>query len=242
MKNRIVKLGNIKLGSMPRVVIALSGHESMKTINAIKSKGADALELRVDQLSNLSIEAVLKKVNSLRGKGLPIIVTIRSKKEGGKTSISDKKRLELFNAVIPLVNAIDIELNSRAIVHEVIKAAKSKKKMVIISYHDFKGTPSIVNLKKIISESKKIGADLVKIATLANKEEDVIRLTELTAECKNSHLVTIALGNKGSISRLIFPLYGSLLTYACVTKPLAPGQFSFNELREKLRLFYPAYK
>ena len=241
MKNGIVKLGNIKLGSMPRVVIVLSGHESMKTINAIKFKGADALELRVDLLSNLSIENVLKKVNSLQRKGLPIIVTIRNKKEGGKRSISDNKRLELFNAVIPLVDAIDIELNSQTIIHEVVKAAKSKKTMVIISHHDFKGTPSIVNLKKIISKSKKIGADLVKIATLANKEEDVVRLTELTVECKDDHLVTIALGSKGSISRLTFPLYGSLLTYAYITKPSAPGQLSFNDLREKLRLFYPAY-
>ena len=241
MKNGIVKLGNIKLGSMPRVVIVLSGHESMKTINAIKSKGADVLELRVDQLNDFSIEAVFKKVSSLQGKGLPIIVTIRNKKEGGKRSISDEKRLELFKAVIPLVDAIDIELNSQAIIHEVVKEAKSKKKMVIVSHHDFKGTPSIANLKKIINEAKKRGADLVKIATLANKQEDVVRLTELTLECKDNHLVTIALGSKGSISRLVFPLFGSLLTYAYITKPSALGQLSFNNLREKLRFFYPAY-
>ena len=48
------------------------------------------------------------------------------------------------------------------------------------------------------------------------------------------------MGGLGAISRLVFPIAGSLLTYAHVGRPTAPGQLTVAELRPLLDRFYPA--
>ena len=96
-------------------------------------------------------------------------------------------------------------------------------------------------LDRYYQAAKKNGANIVKIAARANKTEDIIRLIKFTYENKNKNLITVSLGAMGSISRLIFPKFGSLITYSYITKPSGTGQIPLEKLQEHLRLYYPQY-
>ena len=62
-----------------------------------------------------------------------------------------------------------------------------------------------------------------------------------TIDNKSKNIITISLGDIGSISRLVFPALGSLITYAYLNKPSGPGQRPLDELCEHLRTYYPRY-
>ncbi|MEA3328558.1 MAG: type I 3-dehydroquinate dehydratase [Candidatus Omnitrophota bacterium] len=231
------KINNLKLGQAPRTVLTVGDKENLK---AISHKRADLLELRVDRFEKISPAYVTRIIRSRRKTGLPLILTIRDKKEGGGRFISDQAKLKLFNSVVFLVDALDIELNS-AILARVVKIAHSNKKTVIISYHNLKTTPGIKRLKSIALNAKRQGADIIKVAVNASKVKDVATLLEFTLGHKQKNLVTISLGKTGTISRLFFPLAGSLFTYAYLDKPFGSGQLPLALLQKHLSLYYPAH-
>lgn len=237
----MIKIGNVVLGKIPRVVLVSSDVGNGDFIEKSKTEGVDILELRIDLLRNTEKDYIIKIIKSIMGKGLPIIATIRRKGEGERKDIPDEERLKLFNAVIPLVDGIDIELESKSILKEVIQKARDYKKTTIISYHDLKETPPDIKLENIIEKASKIGGDIIKIAAFTKSREDVIRLMKITLKYKSKNIITISMGGKGVISRVFFPFIGSLLTYGCINVPSAPGQLPINILVEELRRFYPEF-
>ena len=236
----MIKIGNVELGMtdvIPRVTVAVTDTEDIKAINGYC---VDILEIRVDQFRKLNPDHIRNTILDKKKAGLPLILTVRNKEEGGQKNISDIFKLNIFRENISLVDAVDIELKS-PVLSEVVKLAKKNKKTVIISWHNFISTPNDKFLKNILSRAKKNGANIVKIAARANKTEDIIRLIKFTYENKNKNLITVSLGAMGSISRLIFPKFGSLITYSYITKPSGTGQIPLEKLQEHLRLYYPQY-
>jgi len=234
----MLKIGKIELGRIPRVAVTISDREDNKLI---KSPLIDILEIRVDKFKNTAPAYVQNVIKKRRKIGLPLILTVRSYAEGGEKDISDKLKLSIFKENIPLVDAVDIELKS-PVLSEVIRSARRNKKMVIVSWHNLKATPNDRILKDTLNKAKRRGAHLVKIAVKANRAEDLNRLMRWTMENRSKNIITISLGKIGSISRLIFPGLGSLLTYAYIDKPSGLGQRQLEELRGHLRAYYPQVK
>ncbi|PIQ87623.1 MAG: type I 3-dehydroquinate dehydratase [Candidatus Omnitrophica bacterium CG11_big_fil_rev_8_21_14_0_20_43_6] len=233
----MIKIGKIELGKIPRIAIAINDREDNKLI---KSAFVDIFEIRVDEFKKIDPIYVKSVVKARRKIGVPLILTVRSKEEGGQRDISNELKLNIFKECIPLVNAVDIELRS-PILSEVVKIAKKNKKVVIVSWHNFTMTPNDKMLKGILDKAKRSGASLVKIAVKANKAEDLNRLMRFTIENKSKNIITISLGEIGSISRLTFPGFGSLITYAYINRPSGLGQRTLDELRDHLRAYYPKY-
>ena len=217
-----MKIGKLTLGNTPKIAAVILDGEDKKAISAAKRDGADLLELRIDCFKKRDALYIQKTIKDIKTANLPVIATIRSKAEGGKAAISDSDRLGLFETILPFVDAVDIELSSRQILKDIISQAHRFNKKVLVSYHNFKNTPEQKKLEAIIKNSKKAGSDIVKIATLARDKKDIIRLASLTVSHEN--IITIAMGRLGTLSRLLFPMLGSLLTYCSVTKASAPGQ------------------
>lgn len=207
----------------------------------IKSLPIDILEIRVDQFKNIEPAYVKKIIKKRKKIGLPLILTVRSHSEGGEKDVPNELKLRIFKENIPLVDAVDIELKS-PLLSEVVRSARKNKKMVIVSWHNLKATPNDRILKETLDKAKRSGAHLVKIAAKANKAEDLNRLMRWTIENRTKNIITISLGKIGSISRLIFPGLGSLLTYAYINKPSGLGQRPLAELRGQLRAYYPQVK
>ncbi|MFH1519192.1 MAG: type I 3-dehydroquinate dehydratase [Candidatus Omnitrophota bacterium] len=236
-RREMIRIGNVTLNGIPRIAIAVSDEEKN---GLIKSCNVDIIEIRIDQFKRLDTSYIRENVVVRRALKIPLILTIRSKSEGGEKSIPGKTKAKIFEETISLVDAVDIELRSSE-VSKVVNIAKKNKKLIIISWHDFKSTPDNKILTKILAEAKQKGADIVKIATKANKPDDVNRLMKFTQENKSKNIITIALGSIGAISRLTFPIAGSLVTYSYINKPSRGGQIPLDTLREQLRLFYPQY-
>ena len=231
----MIKIGKIRLGGFPRIAVSVNDTADKETI---KSFDADILEIRADQFKIPDPEHVSGVIARIKKIGIPLILTVRSKDEGGQKNLPDELKLKIFRKAISLVDAIDIELKS-PIVSEVVRIAKKNKKLIIISWHNFKSTPDDKALKNILNGALKKGAGIVKIAVKAEKADDVNRLMKFTIRNKASNLITISLGRKGSVSRLIFPMAGSLITYAYVTRPSGPGQIPLKALRKLLKIYYP---
>ena len=136
---------------------------------------------------------------------------------------------------MPLVDAVDIELGSSAILKDVVGSAKDNNKKVIISYHNFKTTPGNGRLQDIIARAREKGADIVKIAAFARSPQDLKRLASLLAG--QDDLIVIAMGERGKASRVFFPMLGSLLTYGSVTASTAPGQMTLREIKRELKKY-----
>ena len=234
----MLKIGDVKLGKLPRVVLGVIGESPV--VAQAAGEGVDILEVRVDLFGGqLTQASVVDEVKVLKRHEMPLIGTIRGKGEvRGKVKLSDAERAALYQNISPLVDAIDIDL-SATILKSVVAVARRNKNTVILSHHDFDGTPSESRLKQIVGKASKLGADIIKIATLAKNESDVLRLLQFTAAHRPKNLITIAMGNIGTVSRLVFPLAGSLMTYTSVA--LSDGQIDAKRLIEDLRLYYPRY-
>ena len=103
----MLKIGKIVLNGAPKVVVSFRDHVSSDVFRKIKSAAPDIAELRIDQYSSFEPSYVLNEAKKFSQ--FSSLATIRSKKEGGAWNLSEKKRLELFQMVMPFVNAIDIE-------------------------------------------------------------------------------------------------------------------------------------
>jgi 3-dehydroquinate dehydratase-1 len=207
------------VGEKPRIIGTLSSSSVPKTARAI----CDIVELRLDLIP----EALGKFETEL-----PVLLTVRSKTEGGQWAGSDQQRLETYRKFIPHVAAVDIELNS-PIASDVCKLAHEAGKVSIVSFHDFSATPTLEILRAIVARGQNLGS-IVKIVTLANLDRDVEILRTLLSK-RSSPLCVMGMGQHAAMTRVEFPKLGSCLTYGYLDKPLAPGQTSAAELFSQLR-------
>lgn len=217
--------------ALNRSIVASIGKNPVDSATKAKKLGADIIEIRLDLLEiDMDMRLILQDLGKT---GLPVIITNRMKQEGGAWSGGEAERILALISLLPLADAVDIELcaeNRDA----VVKEAKSAGKMVIISTHDFKRTPGSEDMVEIINESFDSGADIAKLAVTPNSLEDVLRLFDVTLHAKDA-VCTIAMGEIGRHSRVIAPIYGSIMTYGYVESATAPGQLRVDEIRSILK-------
>jgi len=195
----------------------------------------DFLELRIDYLKKIEFTDLEKlKMATLSEKN--IIVTCRKKEEGGKFKKDEKRRLAIINYLLKLdFSYVDIEESSY---EENLKPKKSKSK-IILSYHNFKETPSEWDLQKIVFSMKNKHPQVIKIATLVRKDDDKIKLFRLmvSKDFKEKRVI-IGMGDKGKITRFLGPILGNFYTYVVLDneKNIAPGQVKLSEIKKFISL------
>jgi len=223
----------------PGITAVILRRIDKRTVIKALTAGADALELRIDTFETRAPSALVRGIKRLRsydGAGkTPLILTCRARSEGGVQDISAKEKTLIYSTLMPYVDYIDIELRKAGRFRDIIEAAEKAGIGVIISYHDFKGTPRAPRLEAIIQEAKALGADIVKIAATANSAAELKRLAALLFVHKG--LIVIGMGPMGAASRIFFPLLGSLTTYGFITGSVAPGQLPVTELAEAFRKY-----
>ncbi|GHS95467.1 3-dehydroquinate dehydratase [Synergistales bacterium] len=238
-------------GALPLVCVPLVGRDRESTLSETKNLvnvEPDIIELRVDAWD--CIEDSAKSVSLLteiRGmvKELPIILTCRGHWEGGIKEVSEGAKDALYKEAIDkrLVNYVDKELKYGPSKLSELKAhANSNGVSLIISYHDFKGTPSVEFIYSKLVLEISYGADVAKIALMPQKEEDVLSLLGSTLAIRRDFpdipLITMSMSELGMHSRLVGGLYGSDLTFAVGSAASAPGQIPVAELRGTFELLY----
>ena len=213
-----------------RVVGTIVTCEALKQFAAADRNqiACEVVEVRYDHLTSCvgwesACEEICEKV--------PVIFTIRWEKEGGKWS-GDRERIDVYAKVLPMVSAIDVELSSSA-VNEIAELARSAKKPLLLSYHNFSETPPLEKLLKLYEEAAKMG-QIVKISTMVNSEADIDTLEALLGQRGTVPLCVIGMGPRATPTRISFAQKGSCLTYGYLDEAGAPGQLSAEDLSKAL--------
>jgi 3-dehydroquinate dehydratase-1 len=76
----------------------------------------------------------------------------------------------------------------------------------------------------------------VKIVTTSKSVEDSTRILQMYSMNKKINLIAFAMGDSGRISRVLCLYLGSPYTYVSLGKPVAPGQFSLDEMKKIISL------
>src|SRR6185437_13540668 len=107
----MLKLGSLALdGTLPRVAVGFADAILQADIDDAKADGLDIAEVRIDQFRSYEPHHVIKKLGLFRA--IPTIATIRIPEEGGHWKGTETDRQSLLRAIIPHVDAVDIELAS----------------------------------------------------------------------------------------------------------------------------------
>jgi 3-dehydroquinate dehydratase type I len=195
--------------------------------------GADLVELRIDRIGEPDLRLLLHA-----GKER-ILVTNRRRDEGGFFASCENRRMELLREAIDLgARYVDVEVRTgAAAVGRLGKAIRARggETRLIVSHHDLKGTPSRQTLAKRLKASRALGADIVKIVTLAETAEDNLRVLDLIPQALGAgqDIIAFCMGAKGRLSRVAAPLLGSCMSYASLEEGAesAPGQLTAAQMK-----------
>ena len=191
-------------------------------------KKSDYAEIRFDFLNPNSVPEALHLIRKDLRK---CVCTLRPIREGGKFSSSEKNRISITKLIAeydPFL--LDIEYETLRKNKSLQRYLKNTNTSTLVSWHNFKQTPTISILKKKLLEMKKFSKN-VKIVTMAKSINDGSRVLSLYNNSKNVKLIAFSMGNLGKMSRLLCLLLGSPYTYVSLGKPIAPGQFSLDEVK-----------
>jgi shikimate dehydrogenase/3-dehydroquinate dehydratase type I len=229
-------------------ITSASGKKALRDIKR-SCQIADCIELRMDLIGRGSLAELIRFIRNTSRK-IRIIVTCRRKEEAApsvrsadrtKVIVRDKKeKMALFKEAVELnADFVDIELaeGNRAIRDlKALCAEKGGRTNIIVSYHNLKDTPPLVALKKIFQQCAKFKPTVVKIVTTAKTVEDNLVALELISYAKehSQKIISLCMGEKGVISRVIAPVMGNFLSFATLDRngQSAPGQFTVQQMNK----------
>ena len=144
-----------------------------------------------------------------------------------------RQRRDLLARFLNHADYIDVELRSAPALRSLLKLAKNKNVRRIISFHNFKSTPSARILAAKARQAKSHGADIFKVATRTDTPMELGRLLEfMTSSRLDLALAVMGIGKLGAISRVLLARAGSVLIYASVGAVTdVEGQLSLEQLR-----------
>ena len=193
---------------------------------------ADILELRLDLIVSPDLSALLASIT------LPVIVTNRSKHDGGQYKGLDEDRLQsLRDALKAGADYVDIEVSTpREYLQPFLEESEPAK--IILSYHDFSHTPE--DLNPVYETMCEMPGEIVKIVTYARDLSDNLKMFELLKRAKSEKqkLIGLCMGDLGETSRILSPLFGGYLTFGSLEtgQESAPGQIPAKILKDIYRI------
>lgn len=234
MKNELLEL--LKKYS-PLLVASLDGDDLPYLLEQARSERADLVEIRLDLWGNFFREDMLEKMARFREKiGIPMLVSFR----GGHPYPAWWQPAHwraLTSAAL-----IDVEWSPKYPWREILRYVRQFNLALMISHHDYTGTPSEAKLLSVARAASAKKADIVKIATRVKTEAEVRTLLNVSARFGAKKRITVmGMGPLGTLSRQIAPIFQSCLVYGFIGTPTANGQLPYRELLERMRTLYPHY-
>ena len=238
-------------GPRPLICLPLVGDTRAKVLQEAEALAAlhpDLLEWRIDAYDDVenteNCLSLLKEIRAVIAE-TPLIFTCRIDLEGGFKEISRENRLKLASSAMKTgeVDIIDVELcNDDEFIAAIKMQAKQSAVSLILSYHNFKETPSEAFIYSKLVEAQKAGAEISKVAVMPKNYGDVLTLLSATNKARNETvrgpIVTMSMGPEGAVSRLAGGLFGSDITFAIGMQASAPGQIPIEKLKRGMDLLY----
>jgi 3-dehydroquinate dehydratase/shikimate dehydrogenase len=224
--------------ALPKFCIALGLPETGQLLSHARKEaeaGETFLEFRLDYLSKPidGVKVITKFMEEYPEATL--LATCRRHQNGGRFNGSIEEEIRILDAALDAgAKAVDVEIESAEHVSAKLESLRSRA-WLIISYHNFSGTPA---MDPILRRMQKITADAYKIVTTARKPSDNNRVLSLAKSNPKTNLVLLAMGEAGFPTRVLSPAYGGIYTYAApnAVEGTASGQVSARMLRNMFRV------
>lgn len=242
-----VTVRGLTLGAgLPKLIVPLvcsSAAALPEAAAQLAGCGADLIEWRLDALADTAAEALpalLPEVRAALGE-TPLLATFRTAAEGGARALTPDAYLALGEALCRAggTDLLDVELSAgEAAVRRLRDAAHACGAAVVVSSHDFAGTPPQTEMVARMRRMQAAGADIAKLAVMPHSRADVLALLAATAEMTEKYdstpVITMSMGRLGAISRLCCEAFGSAAVFASAGISSAPGQMPLDAVRQAL--------
>lgn len=244
---KTIEINDMTIGmGTPKICVPVFGKNEVEILEAAGNvpSEADLVEFRLDYYEDcMNLELVETIIDMLKKQiDKPLIVTLRTKIEGGEVDITTSVYCDYISQLIKIggFELIDIELKQgKAQLDMLVEIAHQQNIKVIMSNHDFAKTPQGEKMLYHLLEMEHAGADIAKLAVMPEKIEDVLTLLNITYQATkimNIPLVTMSMGSMGMLSRVFGNLFGSVITFAMAGEASAPGQIDVRDLHKILQL------
>ncbi len=164
-----------------------------------------------------------------------ILATCRRHQNHGRYNGSIEEQVRILTGAVEAgARAVDIEVESAENVAAHLDDLRAKA-ILVLSYHNYDGTPALDTLVRRMS---RIPADAYKIVTTARKPSDNYRVLALTKTFARLDLIVLAMGEIGFPTRVLSPALGAVYTYAApsTAEGTAAGQVCARILRQLYRI------
>jgi len=250
---RTVKIRDVVIGEgRVKTIVPITGTTADEAIAQARVIGGsaqtDVVEFRVDFL-DIALDA--GKLAALGPKvaaqlnGKPLIVTFRTKAEGGNKTIADADYGALYKTLLKaqFADLIDVEMfRSEAVVRRLVAGAHQVGAFIVMSNHDFSGTPPAAELLARLRRQQELGADVLKLAMMPRGPSDVLELLRATWEMASRYaerpMMTMSMGGTGVVSRLAGEIFGSAMCFGMIGRASAPGQVEVERLAAVLDIVH----
>jgi len=200
---------------------------------ARKTLPAHAVEVRVDAL--LAEKVPVATIESaLRDRRHPVLLTLRIPAEGGRHPWKLKERRELYLRLLPLVEAIDLELATAGAMSTALDEARRAGKTVVLSAHSIAKPATPAQFEKWQAQFQARPATILKVAARIASWRDLQRLAALLVNHPAWPIAVMGLGPFAAQSRSVLTALGSRLVYGYLDAPAAPGQPSAAEVAKSI--------
>ncbi len=227
-----------------KLCVALQGHTPAELFDRARALLAEArfFEFRLDALPKPAAALPGLKEFLASRRDVTAIATCRRKENGGNFAGSLTAELEILLKTAECgCHIVDLEVESAEEVRPAQlarfrSALRVAGSALLISFHDFTRTK---NLEHAADRIEAFQPDFMKVVSTARQLSDglaVLRLIE--ARSLSTHVVGIAMGEEGLISRVLGPRAGAAFTFASPDADLAtaPGQVSVRAMLDLYRL------
>ncbi|MCS6809268.1 MAG: 3-dehydroquinate synthase, partial [Candidatus Kapabacteria bacterium] len=199
-----------------------------------RAHGADLVEIRVDMIPAEEIALIDWEFIRQHVPNTPLIVTCRSRDEGGYFIGDNDERLAIYNdAMLAGIDWVDIE---HSIAHEIIPELPiGLNTKYILSRHIIASTLSFEELRDILDDMTGVFAHVYKLVFSTNSPSDAHIAMSLIEYAKSRFLNVVihAMGEFGEPSRIVGAVRGNAWTYLALDEesPTAPGQITLHEAK-----------
>lgn len=199
-----------------------------------RAADADMIELRVDMIPMEELELMDWEFIREHAPKKPLLVTCRSREEGGYFIGSDEERLAMYNdAMLAGVEWLDVE---HAIADELLPYLPiGLPTKIVLSHHIITTGATFEELRDKLDDMTSIYADVYKLIFTADSPSDALVAMNLIEYAKSRFLNVVihAMGELGEPSRILGSVRGNAWTYLALDgeAPTASGQITLGEAK-----------
>ena len=206
------------------ICVSIQNKDLETIFDILDEAHVEMAEIRLDHCPDLG-PAEIEELFS--NSDVPLIATCRI----SDTMPAQEAEARLITAIKAGAAYADLEIEAPPMMSKRIRReARECGTVLIRSYHDFETTDSKAALEALVEKCQHLGAEIVKIVTLAQSPEEAKRVLSLYDRFAPESLVAFCMGEEGKQSRLDCLRKGAPFSYAAYDEAAAPGQWPLEAM------------